>query len=60
LGTDRPLPIGGDINGQADWLNQESLRVQAGECQTNGRLNKSIGLSVEVEVEVDFLPLGKI
>ena len=33
LGTERSLLIGGDINEQIDWLNQESPRFQAGECQ---------------------------
>ena len=33
MGTDRSLLFGGDINEQIDWLNQESLRLQAGECQ---------------------------
>jgi serine/threonine protein phosphatase PrpC len=34
LGTDRPLLAGSNINEQADWLNQESPRVHAGECQS--------------------------
>jgi Na+/alanine symporter len=33
LGTDRPLLADGDINEQADWLNQESSCVHAEECQ---------------------------
>ena len=33
MGTERPLLVGGDINGQVDWLNQESPCVNARECQ---------------------------
>jgi hypothetical protein len=33
LGTDRPLLVDGDITEQADWLSQESSRLQAEECQ---------------------------
>ncbi|NJL67197.1 MAG: hypothetical protein HC786_33445 [Richelia sp. CSU_2_1] len=29
MGTERPLLVGGDINGQVDWLSQESPRVHA-------------------------------
>ncbi len=33
MGTDRPLLVDGDITEQADWLSQESSRLQAEECQ---------------------------
>ncbi|NJK73386.1 MAG: hypothetical protein HC942_03535, partial [Microcoleus sp. SU_5_6] len=39
--TERPLLVGGDINGQVDWLSQESPRVHAPGVSNTVRDRKS-------------------